>query len=60
MELLARYDYPNIKENAITEFSKELKLWFIKMRDTSVPAEYDNWNYLILIPQSSRLKNIQF
>ncbi|EXM38435.1 hypothetical protein RASY3_13290 [Ruminococcus albus SY3] len=47
MELLARYDYPNIKEYAIKEFCKELKLWFIKMRDSSAATEYGNWNYLI-------------
>lgn len=47
MDLLAKYDYPNIKEDAILEFSKELKLWFIKMRDTYNIAEYDSWNYLI-------------
>lgn len=47
MNLLAKYDYPNIKEGAILEFSKELKLWFTKMRDDSTIEEYDNWNYLI-------------
>ena len=47
MEILARYDYPNIKEDAILDFSKELKLWFVKMRDASKPSDYDSWNYLI-------------
>lgn len=56
MEILARYDYPNIKEDAVLDFSKELKLWFIKMRDTSKPSDYDSWNYLISKISAVRIK----
>lgn len=47
MCILAKYDYPNIKEDAIKAFCLELKEWFIAVRDADNMSEYENWDYLI-------------
>ncbi len=52
--ILAKYDYPNIKEDAINEFCLDLKEWFIAERNSSNMSEYKHWNYLI-----SKIKNIK-
>lgn len=54
MCILAKYDYPNIKEDAIKEFCLELKEWFIAVRNTDNMSEYEHWSYLI-----SKIKKIK-
>lgn len=47
MNIIAKYDYPNIKAECIDIFCADLQEWFRSVRDTADMDEYTSWNYLI-------------
>lgn len=54
MRILAMFDYPNIKGEAINDFCTALQEWFKVARASDNIEEYKNWNYLI-----SKVMNIK-
>lgn len=55
MQILSRFDYPNIKEEAISDFCTALQDWIKIARDSDKIEAYKDWNYLL--SKISKIKN---